>query len=220
MSVDPFSGLTGANLLSELRRSGPPAWPARVQEFRAGGIGVDAVLVLRPYGEDGSADEVARDRGPFGPGLGGGNPTAAPGLLPLVVVLLGEPAYRVAPGLRELVPGRPGPGDRGRGRSGDAVSFWGVWSVLDGPEPLVKLTVTALPPARLRADLVFSAEAAADVLRFAAVSSGIGLMPEDCAHALPAGGSLRDALDVIVPVPTRPSTELLSLLEGHGWLDR
>jgi hypothetical protein len=192
----PFHRLTGDSLRAELDRAGPTPWAARAQDFQAGGIAVGAVVVLWP--------DLAAPGGP---------PAELSQLWPVVVVVLDERAYRVAPAFRELLTtaGLPLTDSHGSAR------VWAEWSVLDGPTPLAKLSVHAPGPERVDADLVFPAQAVSDVLYLAALGAGIGLMAEQEAHSLPSHGTLQQALRQVVLVPTLPSSDLLALIDSHGW---
>lgn len=191
-----FSFRHDACLMAELEAAAPPPWEARVQEFRAGAVGVSGVLVLQPADD---SDTWTEDEARF---------------WPLTVAVLDECRLSVSPGLHELLAGADGSDDE---RLCSPLAGGGRWSVLDGPEPLVKLSVRGCPPLRLDFDLVFPAVEIADLLHLAATNLAIGLMSKTRALSLPADGTVASTLAQAILVPTLPSPELGALVRRRGW---
>jgi hypothetical protein len=215
----PFSDLTTATARAELEEAGMPPFEARAQEFRAGGIGVSAVIELRPNGLPGGLvsglpGPAAGDTVDDTAGEAGGD-TAPLRWWPLLVVLLDEAMHRVAPELGRLL---AAPEPLVDPDSGPAL--WGNWSILDGPHPLFKLTVHGRGPDGFDAELVLPAQPLADVLPALARAPGVGLMADDRGRALPTHGMLGDAFDQMLFVPTSPSPGLLMLARRYGVVDR
>jgi hypothetical protein len=184
--------------VAELEATPPPPWEADLQDFCAGGIGVAASLVLSPAQPDPfrhRSDEAGRYT-----------------FRPLLVLVLDDDAYRVAPQLGALLRGSD---DRPCAVDPDVVS--GRWTVLDGPEPFVKLGVTVGGPHPVRTDLVLPAADVADGLDLVAGGQLVGVMAEERVPLLQRRGLLEDALDHLMVVPSTGSPEFEAFLLRRGW---
>ncbi len=93
----------------------------------------------------------------------------------------------------------------------------GRWSVLDGPQPYVKLTIEVSDPVRFSAMIVVPAAPLAGVLAVASAGAPVGLMLSSQARRVTDELELEDALREFVLVRVGPSPDLLALVRDRGW---
>lgn len=188
----------GTPLFAELERAAPPPWQARLQDFCAGAILPAEVVVISAFSAwtrsgNGDGDAV---------------------LPPLLVFALDARVAIVAPAFGALLDlpasdrGSPGP----LGLDGS-----GTWSVLDGPEPQVKLAVETGRPAPARADFVLPATPLAEALCLAAAGTPIGFTIGHRLGRLRGPIRLDQALRNLLVVRAAPAAELTALIDRHGW---